>query len=126
MTSLRSRYNQTINDSMKLALLLGMLPRDYQDLVMQSAMIRENSMLYEEARDHIIKLTTQKLNMAKPVPMDISGMEKGGDGQPWAGGGDGGDQGQGQWDVDAVRNPSGIKCYACGKYGHYGEGLCLG
>ena len=83
---------------------------------MQSAMIRENSMLYEEARDHIIKL--KKLNMAKPVPMDVSGLERGGDGQPWAGGGDGGDQGQGQWDVDAVRNSSGIKCYACGKYGH--------
>ena len=32
-------------------------------------------MEYETVRDHVLKLSTQRMQMSKPTPMDIGGLE---------------------------------------------------
>ena len=59
---------------MRLALLIGMLPKEYQDMILQTSVVREEKMKYETLRDHVINVATQ-MQMVKPTPMDIGGLE---------------------------------------------------
>ena len=44
-----------------------MLPKEYQDMVMQTSVGTEGKMEYEVLRHHVIGLATQKMQMLKPV-----------------------------------------------------------
>ena len=75
VAALKRRYQEDINDKIRLAILLGMLPQEYQDMIMQTSVLKEGKMKYEPARDHVLNLSTQRMQMSKPIPMDIGGLE---------------------------------------------------
>ena len=52
-----------------------MLPQEYQDMIMQTSVLKEEKMKYETVRDHVLNLSTQRMQMSKPTPMDIGGLE---------------------------------------------------
>ena len=103
---------------MKLAILIGMLPKEYQVLTMQTSVVKEEKMKYETPLDHVLMVATQRVHMAKLGPMDCRNLEQG---KRCSEEGDSGkpeDEGKGdEWDVDAVH--TNVECYACGGYGHY-------
>ena len=97
-----------------MAILVNMLPREYQDVAMQFSCGKK--LKYEEMRDHILGIAKQKVQMAKPVPMDVGSLENpegksSGGNEDWGGQEAGGDCG-----LDAVSQN--VQCYACGGYGH--------
>ena len=47
---LLNRYKEDINDRLKLAIVVGMLPKEYQDLVWQNSSRVKNT-TYEESKD---------------------------------------------------------------------------
>ena len=126
--ALRVRYEETLSEKMKLALLIGMLPQDFQDTIIQSHTLRMDEMKYDDLRTYVMGLANQKMNMMKPTPMDIGKMENGGEfgkveEQGWEmcegweeeGWGEqaGAPMGKGaDWDVNAAT--SSMQCYACG------------
>jgi len=101
---LKSRYDHTLDKDLKIAILVGMMPQEYQDLCMQASLNHANSedMKYEAMRDHIINIAHQRVEMIKPTPMDVGSLNK--------------DENQDEADLDAVSRNT--KCYNCQGFGH--------
>jgi hypothetical protein len=106
VTGLKSRYGEDLNDNLKMAILIGMLPKEYQDLVMQTSCMT-NKMSYSGIRDNVLNIANQRIQMTQPVPMDLSAVEE--EGGEWSGYED-------HQEVDAVG--ANTQCYSCGGYGH--------
>jgi hypothetical protein len=106
---LNSRYSEEVNGKLKVAILVGMLPKEFQDMVFQASSQKDGDKIdYEATRDHVLNVANQKMQMLKPTPMDIGTME-----DEYKG-----DQGQFEQEVDAVDKAQ-IKCYNCQKFGHF-------
>ena len=71
----KRRYQEDTNDQIRLAILMGMLPQEYQDMIMQTSVFKEEKVKYESVRDHVLNLSTQRMQMSRPTPMDIGGVE---------------------------------------------------
>ena len=77
---------------------------------------------YSNARDYVINVANQRLQMAKPTPRaELNAMEMDWQGDwnygPWGEHCGAEDTSQGGWSVDVVSKP-GVKCYNCGEFGH--------
>ena len=48
---LRNRYNETLSKNSKLAILIGMLPREYQKTILETSSFSGKECKYEEVRD---------------------------------------------------------------------------
>ena len=116
---LRNEYEEDFSDTVKVAIITGMVPRDLQDMVFQMGKTGER-LLYKEVRDKIMSIASHRAQMAMPVPMDIG----------WAGGSD--PEGAANPDVsyfgetyfeseiDAVAAArANSHCYRCGGWGHF-------
>ena len=76
VAALKSRYGEEVAGNLKHAIFIGMMPKELQDVLWQNAsMVREAKSTYESSRDYILNLVNQKLQMMKPVPMDVGGVE---------------------------------------------------
>jgi len=98
---LKSRYDHTLDKDLKIAILVGMMPQEYQDICMQAS-LNSGDLKYEGMRDHIINIAHQRVEMIKPVPMDVGSLNK--------------DENQDETDLDAVNRNT--KCYNCQGFGH--------
>ena len=97
VTQLNERYREQIGDKLKLAILVGMLPQEYKDLVLQMG-AKEGDLDYEGVRDCALGIANQKKQLYKPG--DHVNQVEGGDDEYWE-----------DLDIDAIsRN---ITCYAC-------------
>ena len=92
VSTLKCRYNEEINTNNRLAILIGMLPKEYQDICIQASCVMEK-MTYEKMRDHIFNVANQRL--PKPKPMEVDEID--------------------EQEIDAVGN---MLCYNCNKNGH--------
>ena len=110
--ALKSRYNEDLNGNIKLAILIGMLPREYQDLVLNTSVL-SSQVSYEAMRDNVLRVANQRMHMAQPTPMDIGAMQEnvGEEGEQlgdeWGCGYGYGEE----WDTMAVGK--GSQCYDC-------------
>ena len=68
--NLFARYSETLGDALKLAILVGMLPKKFQDLVLQNG-VSIVSADYAKQRDYILGIASSRAQMARPVPMDL-------------------------------------------------------
>ena len=112
---LHNRYREDINDRLKLAIAVGMLPKEYQDVVLQAFGGMEKC-TYEQMRDHVINLAHQRAQMKRATPLSVDqvGGDYGGEGDCW----------EAQcwpcedesW-LEAI-DKSNVQCYYCGKTGH--------
>ena len=101
----RSISKKDLDDDLKLAILIGMIPKDYQEIIMQTAMTTEaeEKLKYMTCRDRVIQIAHQRLQMVQPMPMDLDKVREAEDGCE-------------EEHVDAVGQ--GVKCYNCQGYGH--------
>jgi hypothetical protein len=106
IASLYNRHREELSDQMKLAILINMMPREYQDVGMQMSIGRK--LKYEELRDHILGLANQKAQLSRPVPMDTNAVDLQPDYE--------GEEYGNEWEVDAVSWNT--QCHACWGYGH--------
>ena len=77
---LNQRYGETLGNKIKTAILVGVLPKDFQELVLQNgSMLKEGEAVsFETVRDFAFNVANQRAQMVKPVPMDVGCMEKSG------------------------------------------------
>ena len=68
MASLKSQYDETISGGLKLAIFIGMLPKEAQDTVLQNGTMMKEEMTYERCRDQIVSIANQKTSMGRPDP----------------------------------------------------------
>ena len=111
VAAIKRRYQEDRNDQIRLAILMGMLSQECQDMIMQTSVLKEEKMKYESVRDYFLNLSTQRMQMWRPTPMDIGGLEgkKTGTGEKREQ--EEGYGGEEEWDLDAVSQN--VKCYAC-------------
>ena len=101
---LTSEYSEVVSDTLCVAILADMLPRDLQDIVFQSGKVGE-TLVYREVRDRIMAIASHRsYEMSHPVPMDVGCVDDHGpdDGTPE------------EADIDAISG----ECYNCGGWGH--------
>ena len=125
MALLNSRHNEKISDGLKLAILVSMVPLEFQNLIMQHGSSRLADMKYNVQRDYLLNLAEQKLQMKKPSPIGVNNVN---DESDWENSTD--VDSWNSWydpsDIDFVGKGKGKKgagkgvfqCYACGEYGH--------
>ena len=121
-----------IRDRLKIAILIGMMPKEYQDMVFQngSAMTEDAMKNYQKVRDYIVNVATQRLQMARPTPMHIGGVDRNGGSGGYIGGVAGtyyplsppyqapneyGGYDEEDPNINALA--AGRQCYSCGKFG---------
>ena len=66
---LKSRFEEQMTDKLKLAIMLEMLPKEYQEMVLQSDNVGSKEPTYEGMRDHVINVAQQKIQMRRPNPL---------------------------------------------------------
>ena len=81
MDGLKMKHNENISPSVKTVVLIGMLPKEYQDICFQQvtgisseAATQEK---YEELRDEVMGMAGKRVSMTTPVPMDIGALSQG-------------------------------------------------
>ena len=76
MAVLKNRYGEELTPCVKLAVLVGLLPKEYQGMVVQNLVGKMgDQMEYEQTREQIINSATPKSNMMRPVPMDTNAVD---------------------------------------------------
>ena len=111
---LQSQYGEKIEGRLRMAIVLSMLPKEFQDMVLQTHSGMKE-VTYGEVRDYVVSVAQQKAQMRKPMPLEVGAMDTYMYCQPCE---DGGYWYNG-WEPDLdVVDRSGIKCYAYGQMGH--------
>ena len=115
-------FDQDLGDGIKTAILISMIPREYQDMVFQLG-LGQASIEYKEVRDKIVSVAGNRAQMATPTPMDVGQVDR--EGSDYAGWfGEGGEQLEGEGgqeygdDVMAIGKGE-VRCYRCGGSGHF-------
>ena len=108
---LRSRYQEDLTDKIKLSIMVGMLPKDFQDLILQNGQNMQ-TISYGVSRDYIMGIANSRAQMNRPTPMDqcpvtTEGQEQ----EEWQEG-----QEEEGWQTNAV---TGGGCHNCGAMGHW-------
>ena len=73
---LNSRHNEKISDGLKLAILVSMVPLEFQNLIMQHGSGRLADMKYNVQRDYLLNLAEQKLQLKKPSPTGVNNVNE--------------------------------------------------
>ena len=68
--NLQTRYSQTLGGHLKLAIFVGMLPKEFQGLILQNGQTLDKAD-YAVSRDYVLGIVNQRAQMARPVPMEV-------------------------------------------------------
>ena len=68
--ALRKRFAAELDESLRIAILLSMLPTDMQDDLYRKGHVRE-SMSYDEVREHLLTVSNAKAQFGKPTPLNV-------------------------------------------------------
>ena len=71
---LKMKHGESPSVPIKIVVLVGMLPKDYQDMCFQQASI---TWVHSELRDKIMNIASQRVSMITPAPMDIDALTHG-------------------------------------------------
>ena len=80
INDLKNRYDEEVGDKMKLAIMIGMLPKDFKDMVIQRGCDPNTSgskLGYAHYRDYVFSVASQRLDLLRPSPTGggINGMD---------------------------------------------------
>ena len=122
--SLQNRFGEEVSEKIKAALLVGMRPKEFQDMVLQQY-AKEEGLQFTEVRDYVMNIALNRVQMNTPKP-NLGSLDQGFQGQGYDPSG-GGDYGHDQWEQQggweghepelAALN-EGRRCYNCGRIGH--------
>ena len=107
VVTLEKEFEEKLSDRMKQAIMLSMVPADLQDTMYQHA---DSMKTFEQARDRLKGLVSNRVARSQPTPMDVGRV-----------GGDGGDHGCWEGYEVNLSGKAGGKgaCHACGQQGHF-------
>ena len=78
VSKLRGKYMQALSAELQTAIFVGMLPKEFQDLVLQRGTLG-TGIVYEETRDYILNVVLQRSQMRKPSDKDVNQATAGGE-----------------------------------------------
>ena len=74
LAKLSRDFSENLSPRIKVAVFVGMLPKEFQEMVWQLGSGGEE-MEYEAVKDKIMAVATHRAQMAQPTPMDIGAVE---------------------------------------------------
>mgnify|MGYP000509165615 CR=1 FL=1 len=69
IATLKSQYNKDLDEEVKTAILLGMLPQEYKTLVLRANAVVDK-LSYDKARDHVLNIATQRVPLPKAMEVN--------------------------------------------------------
>ena len=76
VSTLYKRHNIKIDEKLKAAVLVCMVPKEIQEMVFGSSVLKnEADLKYEPIRDFVLNVVKQKITMAMPRPMETDRIE---------------------------------------------------
>ena len=72
----KQRFQADLGSRILLAILVGMLPADFQQMVLQNPTVCKSG-VYESVRDYVINVAQQRSQLLKPSPMDVGILDSG-------------------------------------------------
>ena len=72
---LRNTHEENLGENVKIAVLIGMLPKEYQDICFHMGSTPGSKIGYEDIRTRVVNLANQRIQLATPTPMDLGSME---------------------------------------------------
>ena len=111
IASLKNRFDEGINEILKSAILIGVIPKEYQDMVLQTFAV-STDFQFSGTRDYIINVANNRAQMNKPTPNVGSvegeqGYESNTQQEDWEG-----------YDSDLAALHAQRKSYKSGQWGH--------
>lgn len=91
--ALKNKHGEELGDNIRLAIFVGMLPKEYQDLCFQMGSTAGQRITFHEVRDRVVNLANQKISSCTPTPIEVDGVQ----GEDW-GEGNSEDEPNGPWD----------------------------
>ena len=74
MGVLGNRHDEKLNANLKLAIFIGMLPKEFQDMIWQKS-CTTTKLQYEAARDYVVSVVSQRIQVTRPTPMDVGSLD---------------------------------------------------
>ena len=79
MDGLKMKHDEELSATIEIAVLVGMLPKDYLDMCFQQASLtrvqEDSEKTYLQLRDKISNIAAQRVSMITPTPMDIDALK---------------------------------------------------
>ena len=76
--ALENRFGEVLSENLRTAILVGMLPKEHQEMVIEKGILMGGGKLkYQASRDYLIKMAKEKTDRGKPVPMELGAAEYG-------------------------------------------------
>ena len=75
--SLENRFGEVLSENLRTAILVGMLPKDHQEMVIEKGILMGGGKLkYQESRDYSIKMAKEKTDRSKPTPIELGAADR--------------------------------------------------
>ena len=71
VSQLRGRHQEEIGGKIRISILIGMLPKEYQEMVLQNGITMREDFKYQGVRDFVLNVANQKLQLSRPTPMEL-------------------------------------------------------
>ena len=115
-SKLESEFDERLSDKMAAAILVSMLPTNFQDMIFESQGTVDIS--YNTVRDKVLAVAGSRIQQSQPTPMDVSAVDKVKD-EVWSLAGEEAVGEQSNLEIAAVKGcGKSIQCCRCGGYGH--------
>ena len=76
MAALSERFNEHVSESLKVTNLVGMLPREFQDMDLQNG-VRDSELRYTGSRDFVIQVANHKTTLVNPGDTGLNVLDHG-------------------------------------------------
>ena len=117
--ALKNKHDEELGENIKLAVFVGMLPKEYQDICFQMGSIAGQTVRFKDIRDRVLNMANQRLQMAQPVPIDVDALQR----EEYQWGAESGSYDRADWEeqwqeyeIDEVGKGM---CHKCGGWGHF-------
>ena len=68
VSQLRGRHQEEIGEKIRISILIGMLPKEYQEMILQNGITMREDSKYQGVRDFILNVANQKLQLSRRLP----------------------------------------------------------
>ena len=108
VVNLRAQYHEDLGENLRLAILVGMMPKEFQDMIIQNGGMM-SKVTYQSSRDYVLGVANQRIQMKQRSGVGSTGVMSAEQEERE-------EQERKEAEANAVGNA--VRCYNCQGFGH--------